>query len=115
VRSRSAAAPAAPIDAPIRLTATTVELPVGNVAAPVETVGQTIVIRHFGPGGRAVQATIDAVTLAVEASFDAIDAIAAIGGSRRRPVTGCILRQDRPAEQAEIRNSQARTLRPALR
>jgi hypothetical protein len=98
----SARAAAAPVDAtvyaPVRLPATTVELTVGNIAAPVEAIRKPVVICHFRPVGRAVEAAVDGVALSVEAPFDAI---AAVGGSSRRPVTGCILRQDWPAEQAQ--------------
>jgi hypothetical protein len=71
----SAATVAATVDAPI-------DTPVCLAAATVEL-----------PVGN--------VAAPVEAP---LDAIAAIGGSRCRPVTGRILRQDRPAEQAQAQS-----------
>ncbi len=55
-------------------------------------------IGHVGPGCRTVEAAVYDIALAVEAP---LDAIAAVGSPDNRPVTGCILRQDRPAEQAQ--------------
>jgi hypothetical protein len=60
------------VDPPVGLTTAAVEMPVGDVAAAVESIRKPIVIRRVGPNGRASQPAVDDVTPPVVAPLDAI-------------------------------------------